>query len=71
MRITPRPPERRWATPSQRLRLRAARSCSIHLNLAEDLEFLREFHGESVELLQDIEQGILVLEDNPTDAAYH
>ena len=40
----------------------------IHLNLAEDLEFLREFHGESVELLQDIEQGILVLEDNPTDA---
>ena len=43
----------------------------IHLNLAEDLEFLREFHGESVELLQDIEQGILVLEDNPTDAGYH
>ena len=42
---------------------------SIHLNLAEDLEFLREFHGESVELLQDIEQGILVLEDNPADAA--
>jgi two-component system, chemotaxis family, sensor kinase CheA len=42
---------------------------SISLNLAEDLEFLREFHGESVELLQDIEQGILVLEDNPTDAA--
>ena len=42
---------------------------SLHLNLAEDLEFLREFHGESVELLQDIEQGILVLEDNPTDAA--
>ena len=42
---------------------------SIHLKLAEDLEFLREFHGESVELLQDIEQGILVLEDNPTDAA--
>jgi two-component system chemotaxis sensor kinase CheA len=42
---------------------------SIHLNLAADLEFLREFHGESVELLQDIEQGILVLEDNPADAA--
>ena len=42
---------------------------SIHLNLAEDLEFLREFHGESVELLQDIEQGILVLEDNPADPA--
>ena len=42
---------------------------SLHLNLAEDLEFLREFHGEFVELLQDIEQGILVLEDNPNDAA--
>jgi two-component system, chemotaxis family, sensor kinase CheA len=40
---------------------------SIRLNLAEDLEFLREFHGESVELLHDIEQGVLVLEDNPTD----
>jgi two-component system, chemotaxis family, sensor kinase CheA len=41
---------------------------SIRLNLAEDLELLREFHGESVELLHDIEQGILVLEDNPADA---
>ena len=41
---------------------------SIRLNLAEDLEFLREFHGESVELLHDIEQGVLVLEDNPADA---
>ena len=40
----------------------------MHLNVADDLDFLREFHGESVELLQDIEQGILVLEDNPTDA---
>jgi two-component system chemotaxis sensor kinase CheA len=40
----------------------------IRLNLSEDLEFLREFHGEAVELLQDIEQGVLVLEDNPTDA---
>jgi two-component system chemotaxis sensor kinase CheA len=41
---------------------------SIRLNLAEDLEFLREFHGESVELLHDIEQGVLVLEENPVDA---
>ena len=41
---------------------------SIHLNLAEDLALLREFHGESVELLQGIEQGVLVLEENPTDA---
>ena len=41
---------------------------SIRLNLAEDLTLLREFHGESVELLQSIEQGVLVLEENPTDA---
>jgi two-component system, chemotaxis family, sensor kinase CheA len=39
----------------------------IRLNLAEDLHLLREFHGESVELLDDIEQGVLVLEDNPDD----
>ena len=42
---------------------------SIRLNLTEDLALLREFHGESVELLQNIEQGVLVLEENPTDAA--
>ena len=42
---------------------------SIRLNLTEDLALLREFHGESVELLQSIEQGVLVLEENPTDAA--
>ena len=42
---------------------------SICLNLPEDFGLLREFHGESVELLQGIEQGVLVLEDNPADAA--
>ena len=42
---------------------------SIRLNLAEDLGLLREFHGEFVELLQGIEQGVLVLEENPADAA--
>ncbi|HEX8751108.1 MAG TPA: chemotaxis protein CheA [Nitrospira sp.] len=42
---------------------------SICLNLPEDFGLLREFHGESVELLQGIEQGILVLEENPADAA--
>ena len=42
---------------------------SIRLNLTEDLALLREFHGEFVELLQSIEQGVLVLEENPTDAA--
>jgi two-component system chemotaxis sensor kinase CheA len=41
---------------------------AIVLNLKDDAELLNEFHGESVELLQNIEQGLLVLEDNPTDS---
>lgn len=41
---------------------------AIHLNLADDSELLREFHSESLELLQTIEQGVLMLEENPTDA---
>jgi len=41
---------------------------SITLNLQDDGELLREFHGESVELLQSIEEGLIVLEGNPTDA---
>ena len=45
-----------------------AEDLSIRLNLTEDVALLREFHGESVELLQSIEQGVLVLEENPTDA---
>ena len=41
---------------------------AVVLNLKDDAELLNEFHGESVELLQNIEQGLLVLEDNPTDS---
>ena len=41
---------------------------AIILNLKDDADLLHEFHGESVELLQNIEQGVLVLEENPTDA---
>ena len=41
---------------------------SIQLNLAEDAELLREFLTESLELLQQIEQGLIVLESNPADA---
>src|SRR4029450_166731 len=41
---------------------------AIRLNLADDSELLREFHGEAQELLQNIEQGVLVLEENPADA---
>jgi len=40
---------------------------SIIPNLSDDLELLREFHSESLELLQSIEQGLLVLEENPAD----
>lgn len=40
---------------------------AIRLNLAEDSELLREFHGESLELLQNIEHGVLVLEQNPSE----
>ncbi|MHC1768937.1 MAG: chemotaxis protein CheA [Verrucomicrobiia bacterium] len=45
-----------------------ADEAAIHLNLADDSELLREFHSESLELLQAIEQGVLRLEENPTDA---
>jgi len=38
------------------------------LNLAEDRELIAEFINESQEHLQNIEQGVLVLENNPDDA---
>ncbi|MEI7927092.1 MAG: chemotaxis protein CheA [Verrucomicrobiales bacterium] len=41
---------------------------AIVLNLKDDAELLHEFHGESMELLQEIEQGLLVLESNPRDS---
>jgi two-component system chemotaxis sensor kinase CheA len=37
------------------------------LDIDADQELLREFFSESVELLQDIEQGVLVLEEKPGD----
>ena len=42
---------------------------AIGLRLPDDLELLREFHNESLELLNDIEQGVLVLEKTPADMA--
>lgn len=45
----------------------AADEPAIRLNLSDDAELLREFHSESLELLQAIEQGVLRLEENPTD----
>lgn len=41
---------------------------SLLLNLESDCELLREFINESQEHLQNIENGVLVLEENPTDA---
>jgi len=38
------------------------------LNLADDAELLREFTNESQEHLQNIELGVLTLEESPTDA---
>lgn len=40
---------------------------AIRLNLADDSELLTEFHAESLELLQAVEQGVLELEQNPAD----
>jgi two-component system chemotaxis sensor kinase CheA len=55
------PPESPTAQP-------IAKEPAIRLNLADDSELLREFHSESLELLQTIEQGVLLLEENPTEA---
>jgi two-component system chemotaxis sensor kinase CheA len=41
---------------------------SLQLNLEDDAELLAEFINESEEHLQNIEQGVLVLEEHPTDA---
>lgn len=40
----------------------------IELNLADDAELLREFINESREHLDNIEHGVLVLENNPQNA---
>jgi two-component system chemotaxis sensor kinase CheA len=43
---------------------------TMRLNLPADIELLREFHAESLELLRSVEQAVLTLERNPaaTDA---
>jgi two-component system chemotaxis sensor kinase CheA len=40
----------------------------LSLNVEEDGEFLAQFISESQEHLQNIEQGVLLLENNPADA---
>jgi len=46
----------------------AADELTLHLNLAEDADLLREFITESREHLDNIEHGVLVLENRPADA---
>ncbi len=43
----------------------SAETASIRLRLPDDAELLREFHTESLELLQSIEQAVLALEATP------
>jgi len=45
-----------------------AEEAPLNLNLADDAELLREFINESREHLDNIEQGVLVLENRPDDA---
>lgn len=45
-----------------------AEEAPLNLNLADDADLLREFITESREHLDNIEQGVLVLENSPTDA---
>jgi two-component system chemotaxis sensor kinase CheA len=66
--VTPAPALVKLASLSAALVSSGKEEAAITLNLADDAELLHEFHGESQELLQNIEQGVLVLEENPTDA---
>jgi len=45
-----------------------AEEAPLNLNLADDADLLREFINESREHLDNIEQGVLVLEKQPSDA---
>ena len=45
-----------------------AHDLPLHLNLEQDAELLQEFVSESQEHLQNIELGVLVLEESPTNA---
>ena len=65
--VAPSAPEQE-AKPAPAEEVSITQEKAIVLNLKDDAELLHEFHGESVELLQNIEQGLLVLEDNPSDS---
>ena len=55
------PPKTETSPPAEML----AETPPIELNLADDAELLREFINESRAHLDNIEQGVLVLENNP------
>jgi two-component system chemotaxis sensor kinase CheA len=57
--VPPPPPPAESAIPAE--------EAPLVLNVAEDAELLREFITESREHLDNIEQGVLVLENSPTD----
>lgn len=46
---------------------RSTEETPLVLNLEQDAELIGEFIGESAEHLQNIEQGVLTLEENPED----
>lgn len=54
------------AAPSQHS-AQAEPDVPLIMNIESDGDLLREFTNESQEHLQNIEQGVLVLEENPTD----
>jgi len=55
------------AKPSQPAAAPAKAEEAVTLSLAENAELLREFVGEAREHLQEIEMGVLSLEDKPQD----
>jgi two-component system chemotaxis sensor kinase CheA len=62
-------PEAPAAPASVAVAVQVAPEEPIVLNLESDGELLREFTNESYEHLQNIELGVLTLEENPTDMA--
>jgi two-component system chemotaxis sensor kinase CheA len=60
------PVEEAPAVVSLPVEIPSAEEIPLELNM-DDLELLKEFINESKEHLQNVEQGILVLEENPSD----
>ncbi len=65
--VVPPPPPPAAPAPEP-VRAAVPEEMSLSLNLADDADLLREFLNESREHLDNIEQGVLVLEEHPDDA---